>query len=874
MRLLARIIGRRISTRIILPYLLLAILLAAAATLVAARFTAGSLQDRLNARLVEVGQLTSDGLVAVEDRQIEELRTIAFTSGVAEAVAAGDSARLAALLRPIWANLGLRALVVFDASGRPLLSWRRAAGAGVGDPPAALDLPDLADWWLARQIIEGRSDAFGDKFSAFREGRLWTSAPVRSGAALAGGVMVATPLDDLLAWLQSRSQAAVTTFYDGRGVAVATTQILAGDVRVAAIPLAQLEALVAARSAEQPGHIQSAVTLSGREYQLAYSPLRVRRTMDGFFSVGLARSQLVASWEAQRTPLVGISLGLLVAVVLVGALVARQITGPLRDLVQTARAVSGGDLQRRSAVRSRDELGALSGAFNQMTARLLHLYETSRALIAQPQARAILAQTDAAVRGLIPGAVTLVAIQGEAGWRLHVAEGVDERLERICRAPLADQIAVEALARRAVGVIVAPPDARRLRGLGLPLGYAEVCYTALAVQGRLVGLLLLLHRERGAFAPSAHEPLAAIAGMAASALNNVRLYDEVQSESQRRTAILESIADGVLLCDAERNVLLVNPTARRLLGLDDWPRRRYHFSQLPLEPLAEGGLHADGAPARYMCRGRTLSASFSPLAGGGGEVVALHDVSAEAALDQAKTDLIALISHELRTPLTAIQGAADMLRKEIGGTLTPLQHELASTAMRQSLAMSALIDKAIMVAGLEMGTLDLDMQPTGLQTVIDLALAPLRADAQAAGVDLSVTVEPGLPLVRGDVRMLKFVLYQLLDNALKYGEGQPVKVVARRTARGVALGVRDYGPGIAPDRLAQLFARLQRSTNALNEGPRGIGLGLMLARELIERQGGAISVQSNLGQGSLFTILLPEADVADGVAAPQELNYA
>jgi hypothetical protein len=93
MRLLARIIAARISTKIVLPYLLLAILLAAAVTVVAARYTAGSLQDRLNNRLVEAGQVTSDGLVAAEDRQIEELRSIAFTDGVAEALAAGATRR-------------------------------------------------------------------------------------------------------------------------------------------------------------------------------------------------------------------------------------------------------------------------------------------------------------------------------------------------------------------------------------------------------------------------------------------------------------------------------------------------------------------------------------------------------------------------------------------------------------------------------------------------------------------------------------------------------------------------------------------------------------------------------------------------------------
>lgn len=867
MRLLSRILAARISTKIVLPYLLLACLLAVVVTLTAARFTAGSLQERLDNRLIEAGQVTSDGLVATEDRQLEELRTIAFTTGVAEALSAGDTAELESLLRPIWANAGLQSLIVFDTAGRPLIAWQRSANTGAGDPPARLDLPDLPEWWLVRQILEERSDAFGDKFSAFREERLWTIAPIRNDAALVGGALVGTPLDGLLTTLQGRSQASITTFYDGRGVAVATTQIVAGDVVVPAIPLEALEQLLAVREAADPGHVQDVATLSGREYQLAYSPLRIRRTMDGFFAVGLPRSFIVSTWEQQRTPLIALSLALLAAVVAVGTLVARQITRPLGELVFTARAVAQGDLQRRSHVRSRDELGVLARAFNQMTARLLHLYETSRTLSAQPQATAILRQTAQAVERIVPGAVCLAVLEGSDGWRLHAEGCTDERITRLTWHPIADSAAVLALAKRAEHLVVAPADSRRLRVLQLPLGYAETAYVALSVQGRLIGLLVLLHGERGAFVSSALEPLAAIAGMAASALNNVQLYSEVQTEVQRRTAILESIADGVLVCDERRNVVLMNPAAEALLGVPDWQRRNCHFNDLPLVPVPNTSTLQRGSTAlaaQYTCAGRTLSASFAVIPGlaadVGGEVIVLHDISAAAALDRAKTDLIALISHELRTPLTAITSAADMLGKGIGGPLTPLQHELTDTALRQSQAMSALIEKAVLVAGIEMDTLELDLQPTGLTTIVDLAIEPLRGAAAAAHAPLRIEFEADLPLVHVDVRMLRFAVQQVLDNAIKYGAGAPIRLAARRHGRGVALAVRDFGPGIPPEQLPHLFERLRRHENSLNEAQRGLGLGLVLARELVERQGGAISIQSEAGQGTLVTILLKIAD--------------
>src|SRR5262245_8776129 len=217
MRLVLRILNSRISNKIVLPYLILALCLAIAMTFVAVRLTTGALQDRMDNRLIEAGQVTSDGLVAVEDQQIEQLRAMVFTEGVSESLMTGDRARLEALLRPHWANAGLATLVAFDIRGQQLLSWQRGPGARVDTPPVQADHPDLDSWWLVQQIVGGRNDTFGDKFSAFHDDRLYTAAPVRRDGQVVGGLMVAMPLDALLERLQSRSQANVTTFYDGHG---------------------------------------------------------------------------------------------------------------------------------------------------------------------------------------------------------------------------------------------------------------------------------------------------------------------------------------------------------------------------------------------------------------------------------------------------------------------------------------------------------------------------------------------------------------------------------------------------------------------------------------------------------------------------------
>lgn len=872
MRLPLRILGSRIRNKIILPYLLLVMCLVIAMTFVTIRLTVGALQARLDDRLVEAGQVTSDVLVSVEDQQISQLRALVFTQGTAEALRARDADALAALLRPQWVNAELHTLVAFDPSGRALLSWQRAADTSLDALPQELALADLDSRWIVQQIIQNHSDAFGDKFSAFHDSRLYTAAPVRQNGQLVGGIMVGLPVDVLLERLQRRSQASATTFYDPAGQAVATTQVLSSNVVVPAIPADVLTQLRVENTTNEPLHLQSTVALNGREHQLAYSPLQIRRAMNGYFSVAISRHFIIDTWASQRLPLIGFAMLLVMAVCWIGLSVARQITRPLNDLVDTARAVTQGNLQQRSTIESRDELGVLARSLNQMTERLLHLYETSRALSAHTQISGILEQTNIAVQRIVPGTLALAVLNDRDGWRVYLSDTPHPTLRHLDQALVADESALLALVKRAAKPTPIHAIQPECHPLNLPAAVQELCYAALTVQGQQIGLLVLLHTERGVFDASSIEPLAAIASMAATALHNTRLYLRVQEEGDRRQVILESIADGVLVCDADRNVELMNSAAAALLDVYDWNERRYHFNELPLMSTADtNGLLVGNnqSEARYEAHGRVLRASSARLSAGttaqAGEVIVLHNISDAVALDHAKTDLIAMISHELRTPLTGILGAVDLLSKGFGGQLSSLQRELADAALRQSRAMSTLIDKAVLVAQLETGGLEMELQPTVLRDVVEATTFLLGEEVKQ--IDLHIDIPDDLPPVQVDPPMFKVALQQILDNAIKYGVGAPVRIIARQHEQGVELVIEDEGPGIPAAELPHLFRRLHRNAESNNSTRRGLGLGLVITRELIERQGGLVSVQSQLGQGSLFTIFLPGADNAVQLAA-------
>jgi signal transduction histidine kinase/HAMP domain-containing protein len=597
--------------------------------------------------------------------------------------------------------------------------------------------------------------------------------------------------------------------------------------------------------------------------------------MSGFFAVALPRAFIVDTWAQERIPLVLLALLVVAAVVGVGVVVSRHITRPLHDLVATARAVANGELRRRSGVTSRDELGVVAESFNQMTERLLHLYETSRTLSAHTDIGSILDQTSAAIAPLAPGAIALALLQDHDGWRCYTGDGSGVMLANLPQGPLRESAVVRDLFPDADRPVVLPAEAPPLRSLLLPPGIAEVCGLTLMVQGRQIGVLLLLHTRPGAFPPAVMEPLSTIASMAATALHNARLYDEIQEEGNRRRAILESIADGVVVCDAERMVVLMNPAAEALLAVHDWTERRYHFAELPLTPLVDPNtvLTGDNPPQlRYEAGGRVLRARgamlSAPTQALAGEVVVLHNITDEVALDRAKTNLIAMISHELRTPLTIIQGAADLLRKGIAGPLAPTQGELVDTALRQTQVMNTLIEKAILVANIETGTLTFDLRPTDLYVVLEGIVRTLRLAAEAAGVTFLIDLPADLPLVLGDPRMLKLALQEVLDNAVKYGGTGTVQIDAAPRGTGVILAVCDAGPGIAAEDLPNLFRGLRRGAGNLNIGPHGLGLGLLITRELVERQGGSIQVDSQPGHGSRFSIVLPGvSDATHALAA-------
>jgi signal transduction histidine kinase len=217
--------------------------------------------------------------------------------------------------------------------------------------------------------------------------------------------------------------------------------------------------------------------------------------------------------------------------------------------------------------------------------------------------------------------------------------------------------------------------------------------------------------------------------------------------------------------------------------------------------------------------------------------------------EERRRNLLADVTHELRTPLAVIRGNLEGLMDG----LYPRDEEHLRPIVEETKVMARLLDDLQMLSTAEAGALRLRREPTAPSELLDDAVGAFRPAADDAGVRLDLIAAPGLPLVSVDRVRIAEVLANLLSNALRHTpDGGTIAVSATRGDQTVEIEVANTGPGIAPDDLPHVFERFARSPDS-----RGAGLGLTIAKSLVEAHGGRIGVESVLGEGARFTVSLP-----------------
>jgi two-component system, OmpR family, phosphate regulon sensor histidine kinase PhoR len=368
-----------------------------------------------------------------------------------------------------------------------------------------------------------------------------------------------------------------------------------------------------------------------------------------------------------------------------------------------------------------------------------------------------------------------------------------------------------------------------------------------------------------------------IANEAADLLERARLQEEVLEERERAARVLAHVGDGVFLVDGDGRIRLWNPAAEAITGV----RAEQALGRTPEEALpgwrglaplvpvasapASAARHAETVPLEL--EGGELWLSISAVEFPDGTVYAFRDITEERGVDKLKSDFVATVSHELRTPLAAVYGAAMTLGRPDIEVDAEKRDRLLAVIASESERLARIINEVLAASRLETGTFSLVVESCDAAALAHEVVEAARTHVSDE-ISIELAAEAGLPPVSADPDMVRQVLANLLENAVKYSPaGGRVHVSLELQEGRVLFAVRDEGLGIPLLEQERIFEKFYRLDPGLTRGVGGTGLGLYISRELVRRMGGRIWVASREREGSTFFFELPLA-ASELVAAP------
>jgi NtrC-family two-component system sensor histidine kinase KinB len=392
----------------------------------------------------------------------------------------------------------------------------------------------------------------------------------------------------------------------------------------------------------------------------------------------------------------------------------------------------------------------------------------------------------------------------------------------------------------------------------------------IVLKGHVVGVIEALNPGEIPFDAQSMELLNALAGLAATAIDNARLFAQVRSAETRYEELFEDSVNPIIITDLKGIIVDVNRNACSLWGQTKESLLGTNLSRLL---PAEGNLDLT-SPYQQILSGQEVIFQTDILSNGQRRTVEIRgkqvavkettliqwigrDVSAEIALHQTREDMVRMIVHDLRNPLANIMNSLDVLHDVIGEKDShATQVELVSIAKRSSQRLHQLISSILDISQLETGQAILETTPTDLIALLRDTLQFVTSQADIREIRLTADLAAPLPQVKIDHDMISRVVLNLLDNALKFTPvGGAINLSASVHEPFVEVAVTDTGPGIPPDQLKKIFAKFVRVRH--KDSPRGTGLGLAFCRLAIEAHGGNIWAENNAGPGATFHFTLP-----------------
>jgi PAS domain S-box-containing protein len=352
----------------------------------------------------------------------------------------------------------------------------------------------------------------------------------------------------------------------------------------------------------------------------------------------------------------------------------------------------------------------------------------------------------------------------------------------------------------------------------------------------------------------------------------------LKNERDLLHALMDNIPDTIYFKDTASRFTRINRAQAQFLGIASTSaavgKTDHDFQPLELAQTAfaeEQQIVATGQPLIDRLefnptadgRPRWLSSTKVPLKNEAGQVIGIvgvsRDITARQEIDRLKSEFIATVSHELRTPLTSIRGSLGLLAGGVAGDISPAAKTMVDIAYKNSERLARLVNDILDIERIESGKLAFQIMPLDLSRLVEQSIDANSGYAEQFNVTFRlIETMPGAR-VQGDVDRLTQVLTNLLSNAAKFSSaGDTIDIAVARRDRMLRISVTDHGPGVPEAFRTRIFSKFAQADGSSTRQKSGAGLGLSIAKAIVERHGGRIDYTSHTGQGATFFVDLPE----------------
>jgi PAS domain S-box-containing protein len=571
-------------------------------------------------------------------------------------------------------------------------------------------------------------------------------------------------------------------------------------------------------------------------------------------------------------PMLGLVLVLFILVIIMLKVVLRVITASLHTLSVEAQNISSGQLDHPLTVKGEDEIGQLRRAFEQMRLSLKARLEELNRLLLVSRGVASSLEMKEAVKPVLESALSMGACAVRvvlSSTAVPEMDGETQLPTRFGVGPLSDTYGcldeqILELARKQEKLVL--NNLARVRLLNLPIGVQRpeaVLALGLFHENLYYGALWMAYDHPHPFSEDETRFMVTLAGQTALAAANARLFQSAEIGRQRLAAILASTPDPVLVTDHRSCLLLSNPAAWQVLGLgtergEGQPIEKV-TTQKDLLKLLRASTDEKQSAEVTLVNGRIYLATASSIITDGqrmGRVCVLRDITHFKELDAMKSEFVATVSHDLRSPLNLMRGYATML--EMVGELNEQQNSYVRKIIAAVENMSRLVNNLLDLGRIEAGV-DLQLEIVLVHDIVEKVTSSLQLQAIQKHIQLNAEIpSQTVPLIEADPALLHQALYNLVENAIKYTDANGTVTVKVQASQDVmTFMVCDTGIGIAPVDQQRLFEKFFRGAQRETRQQSGSGLGLAIVKSIAERHNGRVWVESTLGKGSTFYLVIP-----------------